>query len=116
MKKIANVKEISNKASDPSIVYAIGPVEDVCKSKILAYLKSGNITGKVQQNFVDVMTLREIKAVPFLYSDGEYEWSAEEIYYVEKYNLALDKQFLLKLGIDGKEKHRRRKRYSDEWK
>lgn len=116
MKKIANVKEISNNSDDPSIVYAIGTVEDVCKSKILAYLKSGNITGKALENFVDAINMREINAVPFLYSDGEYEWSAEEIYYVERYNLTLSKEFLLKLGIDGKEKHRRRKRYSDEWK
>lgn len=115
MKKIANVKEISNKADDPSIVYAIGTTEDVCKTKILAYLKSGDITGKAHKNFVDAITMREINAVPFLYSDGEYEWSAEEIYYVEKYNLTLSKEFLLKIGIDGKEKHRRRNRYSDEW-
>ncbi|MBR2404031.1 MAG: hypothetical protein IKA95_00020 [Clostridia bacterium] len=113
MKKIANVKEISNKADDMSIVYAIGSSEDVCKPKILAYLKSGDITGKASENFVDVITMKEINAVPFFFSDGEYEWSAEEIYYVERYNLTLDKEFLLKLGIDGKEKYRRRKLYSN---
>ena len=116
MKKIANVREISNKADDPSIVYAIGNVENVCKAKILAYLKSGDITGKAEHNFVDAITAKQINAVPFWYSDGEYEWSAQEIYYVERYNLTLSKEFLFKLGIDGKEKHRQRKRYSDEWK
>ena len=116
MKKIADVKEITHNENHPSIIYAISPHDNVCKEKILAYLKSGEIILKADEKFVDAINLKEIEHTPLCYCDGEYEWSTEEIYYVEKYNLCLNKDFLLKIGIDGKEKHRKRSRYSDGWK
>ena len=116
MKKIADVKEITHNKNHQSIIYAISPHDDVCKERILAYLKSGDIILKADEKFVDAINQKEIEHTPLCYCDGEYEWSTEEIYYVEKYNLCLNKDFLLKIGIDGKEKHRKRSRYSDGWK
>lgn len=116
MKKIAEFKELTGNPAHPSIALAVQTAEDVCKAKILAYLKTGTVTGQSEEYFEDVITGAKIANIPTYYTDGEYEWSTAEIYYTEKYNLTLSKEFLLKIGIDGKEKHRRRYRYRDEWK
>ena len=116
MKKVVNAKEFTLNLQDESVIQKFSPFDDICKSKILAYMKSGEITGENGSFFIDKLTMKEIEHSPFYYTDGEYEWSSEEIYYVEKYNMVLNDDFLLKIGIDGKEKLRQRKRYSDNYK
>ena len=110
MKKISDVKEITHNENHPSIIYAISPHDNVCKEKILAYLKSGEIILKADEKFVDAINLKEIEHTPLCYCDGEYEWSTEEIHYVEKYNISLNEDFLLKIGIK-KRKTKGKKRF-----
>ena len=99
MKKIADVKEISHNENHPSIIFAISAHESRYKEKILAYLKSGEIIRKGDEKFTDVINLKEIDHTPLYYCDGEYEWTTEEIHYAENYNLSLNEEFLLKIGI-----------------
>ncbi len=103
MKKIADVREITHSEKSPSIVFAISPHENKSKEKILAYLKSGEIIKKADEKFTDAINSKEIDHTPLCYCDGEYEWTTEEIYYVENYNLALSEEFLCKIGA-GKRK------------
>ena len=93
MKPITNYRELGR---DPaiSLLDHISDTPIPEKEKILAYLKSGTYDGvrcSLLYDYVkDVGTTESI----FLYTDGEYIWTSEEIYHFEHYNLALNPEFI----------------------
>ncbi|MBQ4528965.1 MAG: hypothetical protein II998_12935 [Clostridia bacterium] len=111
MKKIVSAKEITDNPTHKSIIFFINSSAAIGKSRILAYLKSFKeaTACNCDKPATDVISGKIINEKNIYYSDGEYLWSKEEIYYVEKYNLMPDYDFLKKIGIDGKEKYRARK-------
>ena len=71
-------------------------VADNARTKIIGYLK--------KRAFVDAASSAHVYDVfdnslsddycSVAYTDGTYEWSSEEIFYFEKYNLILDNEFI----------------------
>ncbi len=74
----------------------ISEIADENKSKILNYLKNGRVIAAVPGIMMDVFTKANIVGVGewVVRTDGIYEWDTLIIYYYEKYNLKLPKDFL----------------------
>ena len=64
------------------------------KDMILSYLKKGRYDGVACGSIFDYIRgeskLKTIK----LFTDGIYDWTDEEIYHFEKYNMELDPEFI----------------------
>ena len=63
-------------------------------NKMLDYLKSGIVISAMAHINHDVFTGEKIPYEACVYTDGKYRWTSEIIYYVEKYNLILEKEFI----------------------
>lgn len=66
------------------------------KEKILAYLKKEkwDSGARAPMLFRDVVTGKPVPGEFCSYSDGEFSWRTDEIYYFEKYNLKLKDEFI----------------------
>ena len=58
------------------------------------YLKRGKILAGCPGILRDVFTGEKICGGWLLYSDGVYSWESDIIYYYEKYNLRLPRDFI----------------------
>ncbi len=68
--------------------------EKTKKAKILNYLKRFKATGFTTQPVIDAFTGKKAASCDNGYTDGEYRWYESEIYYFEKYDLALKQDFI----------------------
>lgn len=71
-------------------------VSDTGRAKIIEYLKKREFVTVASSahvyNVFDKLLSDEYCRIG--YSDGTYEWTSEEIFYFEKYNLMLDADFI----------------------
>lgn len=75
----------------------ISSVEHDQKSVILQYLKNGKDAGVTCSSVFDYVKKEYIPQTIHLYTDGEFFWNDEDIYYFEKYNLQLNEEFINKM-------------------
>ncbi len=93
MTLIGLVRELDNDKNLPSLLDLINrPIEE--KSKIVDYMKKGNIVAVAPAIVRDVINPEIRLPELFLMSDGKYEWRSDIIYYVEKYDMALPDEFI----------------------
>ena len=65
------------------------------KSKIVKYLENGIVVATSPGTIIDVLSPdKEIIGNETWYTDGKYLWCSELSYYIERYNLKLDDEFL----------------------
>lgn len=93
MKDIGGFKETYNSDRYPSIFTAIHDEAPENKSKILNYLKNGRVEAYAPGYFHDKVGSKDV--IPAVcYTDGEYEWRSDTIYYYEHYNIDLPDDFI----------------------
>jgi len=63
------------------------------KEKIIQYLQGGINLLSLRTIFYDIKDKDEM-GVPVIYTDGEWLWTTEYIYYIDKYDLKIDQAFL----------------------
>lgn len=63
------------------------------KDKIIKYLSNGKSVLASPEIHKDIVTGAKIPLKLEIMTDGKYTWSTEIIYYVDKYNLRLKKEF-----------------------
>lgn len=88
MKQVAKDKLVSFGEKFETIEY-----ETMLKDKILKYLKSWEIFA-VAGMVHDCVTGERLKIENVGYNDGQYVWSEQDIYHIEKYNAAVTEEFL----------------------
>ena len=85
------MKYVTEKITKDMLGYSYTPNE---KERLLKYMKSFDAIAAAPESVYDVTdnhnTFLESKA----YSDGLYCWETQDIYHLEKYDLALPKDFL----------------------
>ena len=64
------------------------------KDKVLRYMKNCKVIAAAPGRLRDAFTNAIIPGEMLAYSDGQYYWGTETIYYFEKYNLKLPDEFL----------------------
>lgn len=67
------------------------------KKQVLEYLSSCKVIAAAPGVMKDAFTNQTIPGEMLAYSDGEYYWGSEAIYYFDKYNLELPSEFLNKV-------------------
>lgn len=95
MKVIGRIKELYKVDGLPSIYDLISTNALSNKADVLAYLNSGKVTATAPGSATDVLSGKRIKGSLKMYSDGEYAWRSDVIYYFDKYNLDLGNEFIL---------------------
>ena len=63
------------------------------KDAVLKHLRNGNIHMATASKIVDVLSGENTGLELVMMNDGKYSWSSKIPYYVEKYNLRLEKEF-----------------------
>lgn len=66
------------------------------KDKLVRYLKNAECIAAMPAIFRDAFTGEIITGDTVILSDGEYEWFSDIPYYVEKYDMKLDEEFVKK--------------------
>lgn len=94
MKIIGEYRELCNNNKYPSIKENISKIEMVNKKQILKYLKEGKKTMAAPSIRRDIFTGNIIRGEYVVMDDGEFAWTSEVTYYVEKYNLILPDKFI----------------------
>lgn len=95
MKELGIYRELTDNDSDPSIQDFISPVPHPYKRDILAYLRNERFVIAVSSNTKkDIITNESMPIELIAYSDGEYSWYSDLVYYFNKYNLLLPEEFL----------------------
>ena len=67
-------------------------IENSCE--ILGYLREGKIKGMIMGFVPDLLSESKIRIPASILTDGEWCWTEDLIYYVEKYNLRLSEEFV----------------------
>ena len=98
---IGKIKEVYKDNSLLSIKELIqeNPIEG--KEQILKYLRNGKKGAYAPSKMIDVISGEVIPGELCCYSDGEYGWRSDTIYYFEKYNLKLEEEFIKSLKERG---------------
>ena len=68
------------------------PIHD--KAIVLSYLRSGKRIAAIAGSSVDLLTKKPIRGEWLVFSDDKYQWTSDMIYYFDKYNLLLTKEFI----------------------
>ncbi len=77
----------------PSLKELVG-LETQEKKRILSYLRSGTVVSAAPGIMKDVLNGEPTGREMLVYSDGQYAWKSDVIYYVEKYNMRLPEEFI----------------------
>lgn len=77
----------------PSIKHSFQSESYEGQDEIIEYLNNGNVTMVSTGYDSDIVTGERIKREKRFMNDGKYSWTSTLIYYVEKYNLRLPKEF-----------------------
>ncbi len=78
------------------------------KAVVLTYLKEREFWAIRCALIHDYVANCDTADTIFLFTDGEYEWDSQEIYHFEKYDIALDAQFVRKVLRQTEEKEQKR--------
>ena len=84
---LGKYKEIYSDETLPSIKEFINETPFEHKERVLSYLKSKKANAVAAGRATDVLTGKTIPSEFACYTDGEYVWRSDLIYYIEKYNL-----------------------------
>ena len=95
MKFITDYKEFDGD-QDRSLLDHLSEDAIKDKDKILNYLKNGMDDGVRCSGIHDFVKDEPMLDTVRLFTDGEYYWDSEEIYHFEKYNIALNSDFVQK--------------------
>lgn len=97
MKIIGEFQEMyNNKYGEllPKFKSMVTVYNDDEKQFILNYLKSGTVISAAAGTAKDVLTNEKIPGEWLLLTDGVFSWGTDTIYYFEKYNIDLGRDFL----------------------
>lgn len=64
------------------------------KEQVLRYMRKGHVIAAAPGMVKDVFKHENVAGEMLAYCDGEYYWGSEAIYYFEKYNMQLPKEFI----------------------
>lgn len=70
------------------------------QDEIINYMKSAVVYGARPEVLYDVFSSDRIPYESLVMTDGYFKWSSELLYYVEKYNLVLPKEFIDRVTKD----------------
>ena len=70
------------------------------QNEIIDYMKSAIVYGARPEILYDVFSKEKIPYESLVMTDGYFRWSSELLYYVEKYNLVLPKEFVDRVNKD----------------
>ena len=92
MKVIGQVNEIYGEQYPPlkALIHTDIPQKD----KVLQYMKNAKVAAAAPGIARDILTNDYISGSLKVYSDGEYAWRSDVIYYVEKYDMGLPEEFI----------------------
>lgn len=96
MNKLGFWKEFHFRGDNLPSIFEKGNLEkreEKIKPNVLKYLKSGIWLVKTRSVFNCVITEERI-GYPCIYTDGEWFWTSEYIYYYENYNLEMPEEFI----------------------
>lgn len=94
IKVIGRFKENYPTLMIPSINELISDVPLENKKEILNYLKSAKVISAAPGKIIDIIKNETINIQLLMYSDGEFAWRSDTIYYFENYNLDLGNEFV----------------------
>jgi hypothetical protein len=97
MKMLGMIREIDKDKRYLSIREMISDTPSTYKREIINYLKCGKVTAAAPGSATDVLTGEKIPCALKMQTDGEFEWRSDVAYYVDKYNLQLDSEFVEKV-------------------
>ena len=90
---LGKYEELSPGMGFPSIMDALEKEPYPNKEIILQYLHSGHVYLVTASRFNDIFTGQSARRELYCMTDGKYSWSSTIPYYVEHYNLRLQKDF-----------------------
>ncbi|EOT8832131.1 hypothetical protein ACNENL_001402 [Escherichia fergusonii] len=97
--KMISFKELAREDADSSLYDARGGLPSDYVSKVLNYLRAGTVLAVSAEISCDVFSNNNaIIGTLEIYTDGEWGWYSDLIYYVENYHVALPSLFLDKIG------------------
>ena len=70
------------------------------QDEIIKYMKSAVVYGARPEVLYDVFSNERIPYESLVMTDGYFKWPSELLYYVEKYNLVLPKEFIDRVTKD----------------
>ena len=70
------------------------------QNEIIDYMKSAIVYGARPEILYDAFSNEKIPYESLVMTDGYFRWSSELLYYVEKYNLILPKEFVDRVNKD----------------
>lgn len=91
---IGKFREIYKDDSCPSIFSAIREGTPEAKEKIILYMKNATVSAFAPGFVYDVIDGKHRIGNLKCYTDGKYLWRSDIIYYFDKYNLELPKEFV----------------------
>lgn len=94
LKFICEYREFDDIDHLPSVKENVSDIPHGNKGKILKHLKSGKSIFATSTPIVDIFTGKPANIELCTYTDGNFTWTSEEIYYFEKYNLKLNDEFI----------------------
>ena len=93
MNSLSKFEELSLGCGYPSLKDSFQKESYIGREKMLKYLRNGKSVLASPEIRHDLITGERIPIKLEIMTDGEYTWSSELIYYVDKYNLRLQKEF-----------------------
>lgn len=79
--------------SQENIAKSVSSEKYNSQQQLIDYLKSGVDFAAIAELNHDVFSGQLIPYEALILTDGKYQWTSELIYYVENYNLKLEKEF-----------------------
>ena len=92
MKQVCDVKKLLSDKNYIREIMSETPLKD--KNKILNHLRKGTITAAAAGRARDVISGEIIDGELTYLTDGVYEWRSDIPYYVDKYNVRLNDDFI----------------------
>lgn len=90
---IGQTCELDKDSQYPSIRELINkPIRE--KSKVIEYMRKSKVIAVAPARVRDIINPDNKIPELFLMTDGKYEWRSDVIYYVEKYDMELPKEFI----------------------
>jgi len=96
LKRVGNYKELKHGDKQGESLYELmSAVPCLNEDKIISYLKSGRVFCASASLVYDVLSKDEI-IIDELYilTDGVWSWSSDLAYYIKKYHIDIDKNFI----------------------
>lgn len=78
-------------------LFETATIDATSKEKVLQHLRNSKVIAAAPGIMKDVFAEKTINGEMLAYSDGEYYWGSEAIYYFEKYDLKLPDAFIDKI-------------------